>query len=70
MVSTLAWLHPPHTPGEARGTATAPSGNSFILFQIRTSPIGVHPLDLCIGVHPVPAGRASARLPALAEGAR
>ena len=41
----------PPTPPHPRITANGPSGYSFILLQIRTHHIGVHPLDLSIGVH-------------------
>jgi hypothetical protein len=44
-------LHPPGPP-DPRTTANVPSGYSFILLQIRTPHVGVHPLDLSIGVHP------------------
>jgi hypothetical protein len=43
-------LLPPRPP-EPRTTTNVPSGYSFILLQIRTPVIGVHPLDLSIGVH-------------------
>jgi len=69
VVSTLTCPIPPHTPKEPKGTATAPSGHSFILFQIRTRPMGVHPLDLSIGVHPTREGYRSTHLRALLESA-
>jgi len=50
--SPFALTNPRPSSGKRPGTATAPSDHFSILFQIRTSTMGVHPLDLAIGVHP------------------